>query len=270
MPKIFKRVKAISIHPPRAGRDHVKFSPPHFSCNFNPPAPCGAGPGRRASRRSPTYFNPPAPCGAGLAKDAGYSGSGDFNPPAPCGAGPLCRTPRFSQRNISIHPPHAGRDDFLLGHHIPCLDFNPPAPCGAGPACVRQIAAEYPFQSTRPMRGGTSLAGAALFAGSNFNPPAPCGAGPGLRPSLHKPTRFQSTRLMRGGTAIMHKIYPMHSCTIHNTACSQTTICIPTSVFLLTIRSPSACSPVFRCEPMGSLLRASTSHGQIIRTSSGL
>ena len=132
MPKIFKRVKAISIHPPRAGRDHVKFSPPHFSCNFNPPAPCGAGPGRRASRRSPTYFNPPAPCGAGLAKDAGYSGSGDFNPPAPCGAGPLCRTPRFSQRNISIHPPHAGRDDFLLGHHIPCLDFIPPAPCGAG------------------------------------------------------------------------------------------------------------------------------------------
>lgn len=31
---------------------------------------------------------------------------------------------------------------------------------------------------------------------------------------------FQSTRPVRGGTAIMHKIYPMHSCAIHNTTCS--------------------------------------------------
>ena len=31
---------------------------------------------------------------------------------------------------------------------------------------------------------------------------------------------FQSTRPVRGGTAIMHKIYPMHSCIIHNTTCS--------------------------------------------------
>ena len=110
--QIFKRVKAISIHPPRAGRDHVKFSPPHFSCNFNPPAPCGAGPGLRPSLHKPTrfqstrpmrggtrtttllcglpiYFNPPAPCGAGRHSDPhGCGGRTHFNPPAPCGAGP--------------------------------------------------------------------------------------------------------------------------------------------------------------------------------------
>ena len=34
----------ISIHPPRAGRDKINNTPSLFVINFNPPAPCGAGP----------------------------------------------------------------------------------------------------------------------------------------------------------------------------------------------------------------------------------
>ena len=36
----------ISIHPPRAGRDHARKSARSNGRDFNPPAPCGAGPGR--------------------------------------------------------------------------------------------------------------------------------------------------------------------------------------------------------------------------------
>ena len=43
--RIYKlhRLHSISIHPPRAGRDCTcAYICPHF-CDFNPPAPCGAG-----------------------------------------------------------------------------------------------------------------------------------------------------------------------------------------------------------------------------------
>ena len=155
--------------------------------------------------------------------------------------------------HISIHPPRFQSTRPVRGGtpHIIFTGrrkaFQSTRPVRGGTACARRTPSLYLFQSTRPVRGGTSVGGRRFL-----------------------PRKFQSTRPVRGGTAIMHKIYPMHSCTIHNTTCSQTAIRIPTSVFLLIIRSPSACSPVFRCEPMGSALRASTSHGQIIRTSSGL
>ena len=57
----------ISIHPPLAGRD--LFSPQRLSVpmNFNPPAPCGAGPPACSPALDPGDFNPPAPCGAGPA-----------------------------------------------------------------------------------------------------------------------------------------------------------------------------------------------------------
>ena len=55
--------------------------------NFNPPAPCGAGPISKTSSICLVYFNPPAPCGAGL-RNCSFS----------------------SGLMISIHPPLAGRD----------------------------------------------------------------------------------------------------------------------------------------------------------------
>ena len=147
----------------------------------------------------------------------------------------------------STRPMRGGTYKALEAASMERISIHPPH-AGRDLNCFDLLFDLLPFQSTRPMRGGTCI-----------------------RPRKLRPVSiFQSTRPMRGGTAIMHKIYPMHSCAIHNTTCSETTIRIPTSVFLLIIRSLSACSPVFRCEPMGSLLRASTSHGQIIRTSSGL
>ena len=102
--------RIISIHPPRAGRDIHATGPTPGCWNFNPPAPCGAGRGKRPHRGLDENFNPPAPCGAGLP----------------------CRGLPGGCREISIHPPRAGRD-FQTGNQSPFGDyFNPPAPCGAG------------------------------------------------------------------------------------------------------------------------------------------
>ena len=103
--------------------------------------------------------------------------------------------------NISIHAPHAGRDD--------------------NPAFRRRI--NQLFQSTRPMRGATfrkahdglviGISIHAPHAGRDpdlpdcrrlpcdFNPRAPCGARPGFWAVCIFTTRkFQSTRPMRGAT----------------------------------------------------------------------
>ena len=121
--------------------------------------------------------------------------------------------------------------------------FNPPAPCGAGPLISFTLRTCSIFQSTRPMRGGTYLvlscpefeadisihpphAGRDALRWCNIrvraisiHPPR-AGRDPGRPLSQKEAAVFQSTRPVRGGTAIMHKIYPMHSCTIHNTTCS--------------------------------------------------
>ena len=81
--------------------------------------------------------------------------TGYFNPPAPCGAGRPQGPGQKAKKEISIHPPHAGRDVLVVLMVIFIGDFNPPAPCGAG-RC----------QKVRP-----------IPAAHNFNPPAPCGAG---------------------------------------------------------------------------------------------
>ena len=79
---------------------------------------------------------------------------------------------------ISIHPPRAGRDTIVTLIAATLTDFNPPAPCGAGLFLMMNRPGVLLFQSTRPVRGGTHmlwhLNGGVLL--------------------------FQSTRPVRGGT----------------------------------------------------------------------
>ena len=145
--------------------------------HFNPPAPCGAGPGKDHLLPDLGDFNPPAPCGAGRPKIPIAPPISNFNPPAPCGAGPedegICAAHQKFQstrpvrggtvlgvqthipKRISIHPPRAGRDGFGCTNTYSQTDFNPPAPCGAGHDAVQDRVNELLFQSTRPVRGGT-------------------------------------------------------------------------------------------------------------------
>ena len=233
----------ISIHPPHAGRDWATTiimalrifqstrpvrggTPHHKNCkqqiefqstrpvrggtsmwrllrilirNFNPPAPCGAGPSApRPRSKSPKNFNPPAPCGAGRRLGGSVWMKKNFNPPAPCGAGPVVLCSHVWSRRISIHPPRAGRDwmQRMLSKTL-MISIHPPR-AGRDDQDQDRDNQEAVFQSTRPVRGGTSAQPV----------------------TTNSPSLFQSTRPVRGGTAIMHKIYPMHSCIIHNTTCS--------------------------------------------------
>ena len=55
----------ISIHPPRVGRDPTSSGPGSPRPHFNPPSPCGEGPGDSLHSRTGKHFNPPSPCGEG-------------------------------------------------------------------------------------------------------------------------------------------------------------------------------------------------------------
>ena len=126
----------ISIHPPRAGRDIGSAGFMRRSWDFNPPAPCGAGPDMEPKVTSTTfYFNPPAPCGAGQKFFGRSLHIGLFQSTRPVRGGTSPVSGCCAKPPISIHPPRAGRDSARAGaaHHITT------------------------FQSTRPVRGGTSL-----------------------------------------------------------------------------------------------------------------
>ena len=140
---------------------------------------------------------------------------------------------------ISIHAPHAGRDNHIHRRACVQLEFQSTRPMrGATPMAIHR-SLPMPFQSTRPARGATcphgqygrgtfyfnpraairirsrrrwyfnprAPRGARLWnrrfvvTARNFNPRAPRGARPTLRRCWEGRTVFQSTRPMRGATA---------------------------------------------------------------------
>ena len=148
----------------------------------------------------------------------------NFNPRAPCGARLSTIAPTKEPTQISIHAPHAGRDNGAYAFIEPILkfqstrpmrgataewcrsstpgtNFNPRAPCGARPLLLRFARLHLIFQSTRPMRGATMDEGRGIRTTYDFNPRAPCGARLPLNPILFFSWIFQSTRPMRGATS---------------------------------------------------------------------
>ena len=84
-------VRSISIHPPLAGRDTSLFVGFAFCSDFNPPAPCGAGPLIRYWAQMEMQFQSTRPLRGGT----------------------LTYAPSGERAAISIHPPLAGRDSDL-------------------------------------------------------------------------------------------------------------------------------------------------------------
>ena len=150
--------------------------------NFNPPAPCGAGPGSSTSSGMFSNFNPPAPCGAGPSQFCFFPAHSRFQSTRPLRGG--TQSPWRFLKNFSY--------------------FNPPAPCGAGPQQNISILLRSQFQSTRPLRGGTTrrLCGRRR---RRFQSTRPLRGGTWSSRPITDGTTFQSTRPLRGGTAILHK-----------------------------------------------------------------
>ena len=132
---VFQALK-ISIHAPRVGRDHQPCCQRHgVSWHFNPRAPCGARPGRRAL----SWHR------QGISIHAPRVGR-DFQP----------RHIRALVRVISIHAPRVGRDRRRSARSCRSSYFNPRAPCGARLFLSRLYRRIFwQFQSTRPVWGAT-------------------------------------------------------------------------------------------------------------------
>ena len=131
---IFTRHPAISIHPPRVGRDLGRGKCSPYLSAFQSTLPVWGGTGRTI------------PVGQFTA---------NFNPPSPCGEGLNVDSLNKATVSISIHPPRVGRDSpaltgnvahFVFQSTLPVWGgtqfyqlrisqrtyFNPPSPCGEG------------------------------------------------------------------------------------------------------------------------------------------
>ena len=102
---------AISIHPPRAGRDAAGESMSKALSKFQSTLPVRGGTLTAPTRRSSMdLFQSTLPVRGGT-------------------AGKLLGAYHYA---ISIHPPRAGRDVFVVIIVVNDLNFNPPSPCGEG------------------------------------------------------------------------------------------------------------------------------------------
>ena len=131
--------------------------------------------------------------------------------------------PTSQELNISIHAPHAGRDNARRWAFC-CCQISIHAPhAGRDNSEADALATAWGFQSTRPMRGATTTPEYQYAIIENFNPRAPCGARRHLSRSEQEnqhnfnprapcgarpistvmgtcSVSFQSTRPMRGAT----------------------------------------------------------------------
>ena len=146
---------AISIHPPRAGRDSIYQSTSSTNPDFNPPSPSGEG----HVHLSHLLF-------VDISIHPPRAGRDDIS------------ADNLRLMIISIHPPRAGRDPFLPTISALGCDFNPPSPCGEGQSLSSSFHA-LQFISIHPPRAGRDLLRRrGEGAPGNFNPPSPCGEGP--------------------------------------------------------------------------------------------
>ena len=125
---------AVSIHAPHAGRD-VSLQRLLFRvlC-FNPRAPCGARHTDFSLLRTCFSFNPRAPCGARHALRCPSDSTRGFQSTRPMRGATRTTSVTTVIMPVSIHAPHAGRDN----------------------AEMQSAGQDLVFQSTRPMRGATT------------------------------------------------------------------------------------------------------------------
>ena len=127
------RGKGISIHAPRAGRDHALSVLRVVRINFNPRAPCGARLGSVGAGRQTLVISIHAPRAGrdhGLGRGR-YHERQYFNPRAPCGARP---GPLEKRRQIMLFQstrPVRGATQCCPSQSKNRFNFNPRAPCGA-------------------------------------------------------------------------------------------------------------------------------------------
>ena len=160
---------AISIHPPRGGRDGRVPGRQKRRDDFNPPSPWGEG--RRLERTGlvSADFNPPSPWGEGLdpAEVSRPVGGGTFR---------QC-TGRLSKKNFNPPSPWGEGPKPLSFRSAQAWYFNPPSPWGEGRALGFHFCDFRQFQSTLPVGGGTCMSNERGYAFPRFQSTLPVGGG---------------------------------------------------------------------------------------------
>ena len=152
----------ISIHAPHAGRDDILCLFFLVATNISIHAPHAGRDSRGMDLKSRLeYFNPRAPCGARRINVKIVDELILFQSTRPMRGATDAALRRRYLHDISIHAPHAGRDQPLLLRPVPLIYFNPRAPCGARQEMSPFHRLSNEFQSTRPMRGATPVTNAA-------------------------------------------------------------------------------------------------------------
>ena len=146
--------------------------------DFNPRAPCGARRSGGCGKGLRTIFQSTRPMrGATQTRATEELRIYYFNPRAPCGARLIDQLEFEKYSTISIHAPHAGRDQTEAKTAKLDTKFQSTRPMrGATGRYDRRCFRNVGFQSTRPMRGATPAALILLHTLGHFNPRAPCGA----------------------------------------------------------------------------------------------
>ena len=143
----------VSIHAPHAGRDCVSDVCPLAHDSFNPRAHAGRDVVRASVAVPMSVFQSTRPMRGATHSVHGAESDRRVSIHAPHAGRDPNRSRPTDPRGVSIHAPHAGRDlRFFFGRRL-YGSFNPRAPCGA---------------RRRP--------GDSASKGRCFNPRAPCGA----------------------------------------------------------------------------------------------
>ena len=187
----------ISIHAPHAGRDQCVVGQKNARRNFNPRAPCGARPPKGGTKVVTDRFQSTRPM-----------------------RGATDRRPRTADRvSISIHAPHAGRDNLRMRSTVPNQHFNPRAPCGARRnSCILSKISHH-FNPRAPCGARRTPISSIRRRESDFNPRAPCGARHkemrgiinGLFISIHAPHAGRDARCKSNTHRINISIHAPHA-----------------------------------------------------------
>ena len=185
--------------------------------DFNPPAPCGAGPPcpQASSRQVRFQSTRPVRGGTWVFKVLGILVPlFQSTRPVRGGTRQAGRAWVFPSPFQSTRPVRGGtRKNRLQGRRI--AYFNPPAPCGAGLLRTFTPFDASQFQSTRPVRGGTVAPGCVARLLVEFQSTRPVRGGTSGIVLDYVTIEFQSTRPVRGGTEGRKLINPVTGISIH-------------------------------------------------------
>ena len=175
--------RAVSIHPPRVGRDTTKYHIAYKAPSFNPPSPCGEGHDARGR--------------GSLAADV------SIHPPR---VGRDEKELRMIAQalNVSIHPPRVGRDDPAGRGRIPDRTFQSTLPVWGGTVTSPPQERTCKYVSIHPPRVGrdTYCTSRVLkLVDVSIHPPRvgrdvvlPCLKAPARDVSIHPPRVGRDTR----------------------------------------------------------------------------